>query len=91
MKKENFIDIDVLIADRNREQHLSEGRSSLTFLTFWPNVNDEYFRDNLLKNYFKNQQLIHSACCSSCKNCIYICLLMFIFHLHSFKDAKYKK
>ena len=90
MKKENFIDIDVLVADRNREQHLSEGHFSLTFLTFWPNVNDEFFRDNLLKNYFKNQQLIHSAC-SYGKNSIYIRLLMFIIHFSSGKDSKRQK
>ena len=61
MKKKNFADVNAMTLKNNKEQHTTDIRSSLTFLTFWPHIDEEYFQDFLRKNLYKKDQLIYHS------------------------------
>lgn len=61
MKKKSFADVNALVLKRTKEPHPTDIKSSLTFLTFWPHINEEYFSIFYTKNFYKKDQLIHHA------------------------------
>lgn len=61
MKKKSFADVNALVLKKTKGPHPTDIKSSLTFLTFWPHINEEYFSNFYTKNFYKKDQLIHHA------------------------------
>lgn len=61
MKSTHFKKYDELSLKCGDDQHVRDIKSNLTFLTFWPNINNEFFQENFLKNLERKEQIIYKA------------------------------
>ena len=61
MNSNHFMKNEEMALKCGKGEERPDAKSSLTFLTFWPNVNKEFFQDNLSKTLERINQLIYKA------------------------------